>query len=58
MTMRPDTVILHSRANAVIPFDDSEELIRNSGLEAAALIEVGTEHRLSDTEPLEKMLRA
>jgi hypothetical protein len=43
-TVRPDTVILHSRADDVIPFADSEELARNSG---AKLIEVGTDHRLS-----------
>ena len=28
-TVRPDTVILHSRADDVIPFADSEELVRN-----------------------------
>lgn len=54
-TLRPDTVILHSRADDVIPFADSEELARNSG---ATLIEVGTDHRLADPEPLAAMLRA
>lgn len=52
-TVRPDTVILHSRADEVIPFADSEELARNSG---AKLIEVGRDHRLADPEPLEVML--
>lgn len=54
-TVRPGTVILHSRTDDVIPFADSEELARNS---SAKLIEVGTDHRLADPEPLEKMLRA
>lgn len=54
-TVKPGTVILHSRADDVIPFADSEELARNSG---ATLIEVGTDHRLADTEPLAAMLRA
>ena len=54
-TVKPDTVILHSRADDVIPFSDSEELARNSG---ATLIEVGTDHRLADPEPLAAMLRA
>ena len=49
------TVILHSRADDVIPFADSEELARNSG---ATLIEVGNDHRLADVEPLEAMLNA
>jgi S1 RNA binding domain len=49
------TVILYSQADDVISFADSEELARNSG---AALIEVGTDHRLADPEPLEAMLRA
>ena len=51
--VKPGTVILHSRADVVIPFAESEELAKNSG---ATLIEVGTDHRLPD--PLEAMLRA
>ena len=54
-TVKPDTVILHSRADDVIPFADSEELAKTSG---ATLIEVGTDHRLADPEPLAAMLRA
>ncbi len=57
-TVKPGTVILHSRADDVVPFADSEELVKNSGLPATALIEVGTDHRLAGPEPLEKMLRA
>jgi hypothetical protein len=47
-------VILHSRADEVAPFADSEELLRNSGLPASSLIEVGDDHRLADPEPLRK----
>lgn len=54
-TVKPDTVILHSRADDVIPFADSEELARNS---SAKLIEVGNDHRLADPEPLSVMLWA
>jgi predicted RNA-binding protein with RPS1 domain len=54
-TVMPGTVILHSRADDVVPFDDSEELARSSG---ATLIEVGTDHRLADPEPLAAMLKA
>ena len=57
-TIKANTVILHSRADDVVPFADSEELVRNSGLPASALIEVGNDHRLADTGPLERMLRA
>ena len=56
-TVKLGTVILHSRADNVIPFADSEELARNSGLPTSALIEVGSDHRLADPEPLEAMLR-
>jgi hypothetical protein len=52
---KPGTVLLHSRADDVVPFADSEELARNSG---AMLIEVGTDHRLADPEPLRRMLEA
>ncbi len=54
-TVKPGTVILHSRADDVVPFADSEELARGSG---ATLIEVGTDHRLADPEPLRRMLEA
>ena len=57
MAVKPGTVILHSRADDVVPFADTEELVRNSGLAASALIEVGDDHRLADPEPLRKMLQ-
>jgi alpha-beta hydrolase superfamily lysophospholipase len=57
-TVKRGTVILHSRADDVVPFADSEELVKNSGLPASALVEVGTDHRLADPEPLRKMLEA
>ncbi len=56
-TVKAGTVILHSRADDVVPFADSEELVSNSGLPARALIEVGGDHRLADPESLEMMLR-
>ena len=56
-TVKPGTVVLHSRADDVVPFADSEELVSNSGLSASALIEVGTDHRLAEPEPLEVMSR-
>ena len=56
-TVKFDTVILHSRADNVVPFAFSEELVRNSGLPASALIEVGNDHGLHDSEVLERMLR-
>ena len=56
--VKENTTILHSRADDVVPFADSEELVRNSGLPAYTLIEVGTDHRLADPEPLAALLRA
>lgn len=56
--VKPGTVILHSRADEVIPFADSEELVQRSGLPHAALMEVGNDHRLADPESLAAMLRA
>jgi len=53
-TVGLETVILHSRADDVVPFEDSEELAAGSG---ARLIEVGSDHRLADQEPLARMLR-
>ena len=56
--LKPNAVILHSQADDVIPFEDSEELVRNSGLQKGTLIEVGTDHRLAEPEPLQAMLDA
>ena len=56
-TVKPGTLILHSRADDVVPFQDSVELIANSRLPETALIEVGRDHRLADPEPLEALLR-
>ena len=57
-TVKPGTIILHSRLDDVIPFADSEQLLRNSGLAASALVEVGSDHRLADPQSLETMLKA
>jgi hypothetical protein len=57
-TVKPGTIVLHSLADETIPFADSQELLRNSGLPASALIAVGHEHRLADAESLEKMVEA
>jgi hypothetical protein len=54
-TVKLGTVMLHSRADDVVPFGYSEELARNS---RATLIEVGTDHRLAYLEPLAAMLKA
>jgi len=56
--VKANTTILHSRADDTIPFADSDELVRNSGLPASTLIEVGGDHRLADIGSLETMLRA
>jgi hypothetical protein len=56
--LKRGSVILHSRADDVVPFGDSEELVRISGLPSSALIEVGADHRLADPEPLNRMLAA
>lgn len=56
--VKPNTVILHSPADETIPFADSHELLRNSGLPESALIVVGTDHRLADPEPLKAMMEA
>ncbi|KAA5543100.1 alpha/beta hydrolase [Roseiconus nitratireducens] len=56
--VKSTTVILHSRRDDVIPFEDSVELITASGLPQESLIEVGTDHRLAEPEPLAAMLAA
>lgn len=57
-TIKPQSTILHSRQDDVIPFTDSEELVANSGLPPETLVEVGNDHRLAHPEPLTAMLEA
>ena len=57
-TVNPSTVILHSGADGVVPFSDSVELVRSSGLPPESLIVVGHEHRLADPESLRAMVEA
>jgi hypothetical protein len=40
----------------MVPFADSQELLRNSNLPSESLIPAGTEHRLADEESLKKMV--
>lgn len=55
--MKPATKILHSRADEVVPCEDSLALIFMSGLPDPGLIEVGQDHRLAGQESLEVLLR-
>jgi hypothetical protein len=57
-TVKLGTTILHSRLDDVVPFADSEELVRNSHLPPQALIEVGSDHRLAAPESLQAMLQS
>ena len=57
-TVKPETTVLHSRNDEVIPFADSRELVRVSCLPEASLIETGNDHRLSDPASLKAMLDA
>lgn len=54
-TVKSGTIILHARADDVVPFADTLELLWNSGLDGSALIVVGNDHRLADPESLAMM---
>ncbi len=51
-TVKPGTVILHSQADDVVPFADSQELVSTSLLPADTIAEIGNDHRLADPESL------
>ncbi len=57
-TVKPNTVILHAKTDEIIPFADSQELLRNSSLTELALIVIGNDHRLADQKSLQVMLEA
>lgn len=50
--LKPNSIILHSRNDEVIPFQDSVLLVQQSNLPADVLIEVGEDHRLADENSL------
>ncbi|MFO0925367.1 MAG: CPXCG motif-containing cysteine-rich protein [Pirellulales bacterium] len=51
----PRALILHSRDDDVIPFEDSLELVQNSRSSEDVLVETGSDHRLADPSSLEVM---
>jgi hypothetical protein len=53
--LKPNSLVLHSRKDDVIPFEDSEQLVAQSGLPQETLIEVGHDHRLADVDSLAAM---
>lgn len=57
-TVMDPVLILHSRGDEVIPYGDSLELIRASGLPLDRLIETGVEHRLACPQALQSMEEA
>ena len=56
--VKNETVILHSRADVVVDFNDSVELARDSGLANDSLVEVGTDHAMTDGFALSALLDA
>ena len=52
-TVPSNTVILHAEVDKIVPFEDSVELANRTG---AKLIEVGRDHRMSDSEALAAMV--
>ena len=57
-TVKPGTIVLHSKADGVVPLVDSQELLRNSALPGLALILLGNENRLADPESLKAIVEA
>lgn len=57
-TVKMNTTILHSPNDEVIPFRDSVELVRLSGLPESALLPTGNDHRLVDETSLDAQFQA
>ncbi len=54
----PATRVLHSPDDELIPIDDSRELVRRCNLAPESLIEVGTNHKMSDDAALRTLQKA
>lgn len=57
-TIKSESTILHSMADTVVPFSDSQQLVSNSDLPARTIIETGNDHRLIDDASLQLLVRA
>jgi hypothetical protein len=57
---QPWAFLVFLRRNRVLSIlvEESQELVRASGLPKGALVEVESDHRLADPEPLEALARA
>lgn len=51
-SLQAPALILHSRHDAIVPFADSEELLRASHQPGDCLLAIGEDHRLADPESL------
>jgi hypothetical protein len=47
-TVKPEVTVLHSPHDELVPIEDSEELLRNSGLPREQLLAVGEDHMMTD----------
>lgn len=56
--VKPQTTILHSPHDELIPLADSRHLVQENRLSLDALIEVGENHRMNDEAALNALLQA
>lgn len=52
------TIVIHSSKDEVVAYQDSLELVKESGVDAGCLWTVGNDHRLADSEALEALEKA
>ncbi|MGI9212533.1 MAG: hypothetical protein ACR2HF_08675 [Methylococcaceae bacterium] len=53
--VKPETLILHALDDEVVPYQDSVDLLQQSGLDESLLIRVGHDHRLADANALQAL---
>ncbi len=57
-TLAPNTIILHSAHDDVVPLEGSRELLRRSGLPEDRLVVVGENHKMTDPAAFAALLDA
>jgi len=57
-TVGPDTNIVHSENDGVVPIEDSKQLLEQSGLSESHLVVAGEDHSMFDKAALEAILKA
>ena len=57
-SLKPETIVIHSPDDEIIPFSESQQLFEQHGLPSVNLLSVGTDHSLNDSSAATVLLQS